>query len=101
MPRSKVSGSKIKLAFLRDGFLFHKEFMDALAQVSPEKKLDALVAIAPFFLEKLGTPRKREEKETRNIRPLLDVGTAPVSDSTAAELSKLLAGLDAQEDDED
>lgn len=93
MPRApKYTSTKIKVKFLRAGFEFHQEFMNALEQVDAKTKLEALVAIAPYFLEKMGQVKKPDPKTVKTFNPnesrILE--SVLVDDDTASELSRLL-----------
>jgi hypothetical protein len=67
---------KIQKLFEQAGFDFHREFMEALSMVDPRTKVEALVAIAPYFMAKmpkLELPKPPPEPTSpKDITPALE-----------------------------
>lgn len=79
--------AKIRELFRADGFEFHREFMKALQDADPQTRLEALVSVAPFFMERL-----RPEPEVDN--KAVDVTPATpkqIKNASEAELLKALS----------
>lgn|GEM_PF-6170802 len=78
--------AKIRELFEQAGFNYHIEFMKALQDVDPQTKIEALVSVAPYFMERL--------KESSETDDSIDVTPKPkqLSKASDLELLKLMDG---------
>jgi len=89
--------AKMRDLFRSEGFNFHKEFIKALEQADPQTKLEALVSVAPFFMERL-RPEPEVEETAKDVTPEPPKSIAKASD---AELLKVLESRVKLRDDQE
>lgn len=78
--------AKMRDLFKSEGFDFHKEFIIALKNADPITRLEALVSVAPFFMERL-RPEPETEELPKDVTPEIPKKIADASD---AQLMKAL-----------
>lgn len=86
--------AKMRELFKASGFDYHKEFMLALKDADPQTRLEALVSVAPFFMERL-RPEPEEPPSAKDVTP-----TSPkLAKASESELLKALEQSQENEDD--
>lgn len=87
--------AKMRELFKASGFDYHKEFMLALKDADPQTRLEALVSVAPFFMERL-RPEPEEAPSAKDVTPKTP---AKLSKATEAELIRQLENAEDDESD--
>lgn len=87
--------AKMRELFKASGFDYHKEFILALKDADPQTRLEALVSVAPFFMERL-RPEPEEAPSQKDITP---PGSPRLAKASEAELLKALEQSEDNEDD--
>lgn len=87
--------AKMRELFKASGFDYHKEFMLALKDADPQTRLEALVSVAPFFMERL----RPEPEETPPAKDVTPTNSPRLAKASEAELLKALEQSGDNEDD--
>lgn len=79
--------AKMRDLFRSEGFDFHKEFIKALEKADPQTRLEALVSVAPFFMERLRV-EPEEEEPPKDVTPRTPDRVSKASDQQLIEALK-------------
>lgn len=66
---SRTSKARMREVFAKKGFDFANEFMKALQHVDDRTRLEALVSVAPYFMERLRPEAEVEQVPAKDVTP--------------------------------